>query len=440
MSRRARTGVILTAGITLGVAISLGHGVLADRSDSDPAQRIAFDEVVTLTQVMRRIRESYVEPVEDEALLKDAIRGMLTGLDPHSAYLDKDDFADINISTSGKFGGLGIEVTMQDGFVKVVAPIDDTPAQKAGMQSGDLIIRLDDKAVKGMTLRDAVNIMRGEPGSNIDLTVVREGENAPLKISITRAIIRIQSVKQRMLESNYGYVRITQFQNETGRDVEAGIRELISKNGAAIKGLVLDLRNNPGGVLNASVDVSNVFLDAGLVVYIQGRESASRRDFNSRDGDVLSGAPIVVLINEGSASASEIVAGALQDRGRAIIMGRKSFGKGSVQSIIPLSDVEAIKLTTARYYTPSGRSIQAEGIEPDIKVDRVVVSAVEKAAFDPIKEADLSGSLTNENGEAATAEETAKAEEEKTPLAQRDYTLYEALNLLKGLTILEARK
>lgn len=433
MFRKTRTGAVLALGITIGAMLSLTYAVKADRQSG----LMAFDETITLTTIMRRIRESYVEPVEDSELLDDAIRGMLSGLDPHSAYLDEDDFAEINISTSGKFGGLGIEVTMQDGFVKVVAPIDDTPAARAGIEAGDLIIRLDDKAVKGMTLRDAVDIMRGKPGSKIDLTVVREGTAAPLKITITRAVIKIQSVKNRVLEPGFGYVRITQFQSDTGRSVTNAISELTRENKGKLKGAILDLRNNPGGVLNASVDVSDAFLNDGLVVYIQGREPESRRDFVAKRGDVLDGAPLVVLINEGSASASEIVAGALQDHGRAVIMGRQSFGKGSVQSIIPLSDKQAIKLTTARYYTPSGRSIQAEGIKPDVEVERVVVSAVEQAPLNPIKESDLAGSLTNEG--AQQEQEEREDGEEEAVSAQKDYALYEALNLLKGLTIIQAK-
>lgn len=408
---------------------------------------IAYNELVTLTQVMQRVREAYVEPVDDSELLKNAIRGMLEGLDPHSAYLDEEDFQELNVSTSGQFGGLGIEVTMQNGFVKVVTPIDDTPAEKAGVEAGDLIIRLDDKPVKGMSLRDAVKVMRGEPGSDIIITVVREGEALPFDIKITRDIIKIKSVKQRMLDDGFGYLRITQFQANTGRNMGLALDELEQQNGGDLKGLVLDLRNNPGGVLTAAVHVSEAFLDGGLVVYIQGREKTTRHDFNANRGDELKGAPIVVLINEGSASASEIVAGALQDRNRAVVMGRQSFGKGSVQTIMSLNDQSAIKLTTARYYTPSGRSIQADGIHPDIEIDRVKVTLAENAAIRRVREADLSNRLENDDPEAREADEKrAKAivsgqpaeekEEDEKPLAEKDYELYEALNLLKGIAIL----
>lgn len=436
-------GLWLGVGLAIGVALTATQGVLALKSSDSTSKAVAYKEVIALTQVMRRVREQYVEPVDDAELLNNAIRGMLEGLDPHSSYLDEEAFEDMNITTRGQFGGLGIEVTMQDGFVRVVTPLDDTPAKKAGMEPGDIIIRLDDKPVKGMSLRDAVNIMRGEPGSPIHLTVVREGETAPLDVKIVRDIIKVTSVKQRMLEDDIGYVRITQFQGNTGGTMLDAIKKLENENKDPLKGLVLDLRNNPGGVLNAAVDVSAAFIDKGLVVYIQGREKASRRDYNASAGDKLKGAPIVVLINEGSASASEIVAGALQDHNRAVIVGRKSFGKGSVQTIMPLTETTAIKMTTARYYTPSGRSIQADGIEPDIKLERLKLQAPEQKGLRRIREADLNGRLDNDQtrkqdeaaAEALAKGEEAPAEEEKS-LAETDFELFEALNLLKGLVIL----
>lgn len=440
-------GLWLGVGLTLGIALTATQGVLALKADKQLNSGVAYQEVIALTQVMRRVREQYVEPVDDAELLKNAIRGMLEGLDPHSSYLDAEAFEDMNITTSGKFGGLGIEVTMQDGFVRVVTPLDDTPAKAAGMEAGDIIIRLDDKPVKGLTLREAVNIMRGEPGEEIVLTVVREGEAAPFDVEIVRDVIKVTSVKQRMLDDGIGYVRITQFQGNTGSNMLKALKTLENENKDPLKGLVLDLRNNPGGVLNAAVDVSDAFLEGGLVVYIQGREEATRRDYNAGGGDKLKGAPIVVLINEGSASASEIVAGALQDHSRAVIMGRKSFGKGSVQTIMPLSEKSAIKLTTARYYTPSGRSIQADGIEPDVELQRLTLQAKEGSNFRRLREADLKGRLDNDSSrkdDEKAAQALAKGEEveeeaEKS-LAETDFELFEALNLLKGLAILKAQR
>lgn len=441
-------GLWLGLGLTIGVALTATQSVLAlKEKPAAENSAVAYQEVIALTQVMRRVRDQYVEDVDDAELLKNAIRGMLEGLDPHSSYLDADAFEDMNITTSGQFGGLGIEVTMQDGFVRVVTPLDDTPAKAAGMEPGDIIIRLDDKPVKGLTLRDAVHIMRGKPGEKIVLTVVREGEAAPFEVEIVRDIIKVTSVKQRMLEEGIGYVRVTQFQGNSGRNVLDAIKTLEDENQDPLKGLVLDLRNNPGGVLNAAVEISQAFLDGGLVVYIQGREEVSRRDYNASGGDRLDGAPIVVLINEGSASASEIVAGALQDRGRAVIMGRKSFGKGSVQTIMPLTEDSAIKLTTARYYTPSGRSIQADGIEPDIELQRLKLAAREGSNIRRLREDDLQGRLDNddtrkkdEEAAKALADGEEVAPEEEPSLAETDFELFEALNLLKGLAILNAQR
>ena len=335
--------------------------------------------------------------------------------------------------TTGQFGGLGIEVTMENGFIKVVSPIDDTPAQKAGIKTGDLIVRLNDEPVKGMSLADAVKKMRGEPGSKIELTVVREGAEAPLKLTLVRAVIKVQSVKSRLLEKNYAYVRISSFQSGTGESLKEALANLKKENGSHLKGLVLDLRNNPGGVLNAAVDVSDAFLKSGLIVYTEGRIENSEMRFNAAPDDLIDGAPMVVLINAGSASASEIVAGALQDQKRAVIMGEKSFGKGSVQTILPTSNGAAVKLTTARYYTPSGRSIQAEGIEPDIVLANVKLESLDKSEFDPVKEADLSHHL--QNGKAKELAKEADAEKAKEAAEYKDYPLYQALTLLKGISI-----
>jgi len=429
--------VLVLIGLLAGLSISIGNGVFAEReADVTATTRLPVEELRTFSDVFGRIKNDYVEDVADSELLENAIRGMLSGLDPHSAYLDQEQFKELQVGTSGEFGGLGIEVGMEDGFVKVIAPIDDTPAQRAGIQAGDLIIRLDDTPVKGLTLNEAVKIMRGKPGTVLRLTVVREGVEQPLKIDIKRDVIKVKSVKQRTLESGFGYVRISQFQSKTAENMVDAIEKLKKEAGGSLKGLVLDLRNNPGGVLNGAVAVSDAFLKKGLIVYTEGRVSDSKLRFNATPDDILDGAPLVVLVNQGSASASEIVSGALQDHKRAIIVGSRTFGKGSVQTILPLSNGTAVKLTTARYYTPSGRSIQAEGIEPDIKLEQVRVSAVE-TPIEPIKEADLSGHLMNGSAKKSDKKAADQEKEEKS-LAQTDYQLYEALNLLKGLAIQRA--
>lgn len=429
---------ILSLGIMLGVFIGLCGSVFAGKDKAadvaTDAETLPYEDLRTFTDIFGLIKRDYVEPVSDKKLLEDAVKGMLSGLDPHSAYLVAEEYQELKEGTTGQFGGLGIEVTMENGFIKVVSPIDDTPAQKAGIKTGDLIIKLDDIPVKGMSLTDAVKKMRGEPGSKIVLTIVREGEDAPLKLTLTRDIIKVKSVKSRMLEKGYGYVRISSFQSGTGDGLKEALAALKKENGGALKGLVLDLRNNPGGVLNAAVEVSDAFIKSGLIVYTEGRIANSEMRFNAASEDLLDGAPIVVLINGGSASASEIVAGALQDQKRAVIMGEKSFGKGSVQTILPTSNGAAVKLTTARYYTPSGRSIQAEGIEPDIPLARVKLEALDKTDFTPIKEADLSHHLKNGKGAADKKDEVDK-DKEKPDV--EDYALHEALNLLKGISIIK---
>jgi carboxyl-terminal processing protease len=446
MKSNTRNIFVLSIGLILGVSLTIGHTVFADRDKPSP---LPLDELSTFTEVFSNIKNNYVEPVDDRTLLDNAIRGMLSGLDPHSAYLDTEAFDELQVGTSGEFGGLGIEVGMEDGFVKVISPIDDTPAQKAGIQSGDLIIRLDETPVKGLTLKEAVDIMRGKPGSTIVLTVVREGQDKPLKITIERAVIKVKSVKNKYFDDGYGYIRITQFQSNTGEYLVDAIDKLKKKHDGNLNGLILDLRNNPGGVLSAAVSVSDAFLEKGLIVYTEGRVDDSELKFKATPTDVIKGAPLVVLVNGGSASASEIVAGALQDHKRAIIMGTKTFGKGSVQTIIPMKDNTALKLTTARYYTPSGRSIQAEGIVPDILLENVRVASVEAPEFEPVKEADLSRHLENPNGTGAknkkgNSDADVKSEEEaatdEATLASKDYQLYEALNLLKGLYILQQSK
>ncbi len=429
---------ILSLGIMLGVFIGTCGSVFAERGNDDVAtdtETLPYEDLRTFTEIFGRIKRDYVEPVSDKKLLEDAVRGMLSGLDPHSAYLVAEEYQELKEGTTGQFGGLGIEVTMENGFIKVVSPIDDTPAQKAGIKTGDLIIKIDDKPVKGMSLTDSVKMMRGEPGSKIVLTIVREGLEAPLKLTLSRDIIKVKSVKSRVLEKGYGYVRISSFQSGTGDALKDALAALKKENGGNLKGLVLDLRNNPGGVLNAAVEVSDAFLKSGLIVYTEGRIENSEMRFNAAPDDLINGAPIVVLINAGSASASEIVAGALQDQKRAVIMGEKSFGKGSVQTILPTSNGAAVKLTTARYYTPSGRSIQAEGIEPDVTLARVKLETLDKVDFTPVKEADLSHHL--QNGKGAENKKKEASDNNKAILDVEDYSLHEALNLLKGISIMK---
>ncbi len=392
---------------------------------------LPLEELRTFADVFNQIRIGYVEEIDDSTLLEYAIQGMLTGLDPHSVYMTKDAFDNLQSTTSGEFSGLGLEVGMEDGFVTVVSPIDGTPADKAGLQTGDVILKLDNISIKGMSLNEAIEKMRGDKGSKIELTIGRQGETKPFNLTLERDIIRVASVRERWLEPGFGYIRIAQFQKRTGEDVSKSLKKLEEKE--ALKGLVLDLRNNPGGVLRASVDVAGLFIDGGTVVYTEGRLDNSEVNYKATAGDVTDGTPVVVLINGGSASASEIVAGALQDHSRAVLMGTQSFGKGSVQTILPLSDSRAVKLTTALYFTPNGRSIQAQGIAPDITVERAKVTAYKT---NRVTEADLAGHLDNaggneENAEAATS--NAKG------LLSSDNQLYEALSLLKGLNILGAR-
>ncbi|GAB4298613.1 MAG: proteolytic complex protein CptA [Thiohalomonadaceae bacterium] len=437
MKQATRSLLVLSTGLVLGVSLTLGGSVLADRANNQAAP-LPLDELRNFSEVFGKIKADYVEEADDKALLESAIRGMLSGLDPHSAYLDQEEFKELQVGTSGEFGGLGIEVGMEDGFVKVVSPIDDTPAQAAGVKAGDLIIRLDETPVKGMSLNDAVKMMRGKPGTQITLTIMREGEQKPLKLTITRDIIRVKSVKFQPLEPGYGYLRITSFQNQTGEQVLKAISDMKKEHGD-LKGLVLDLRNNPGGVLGAAVSVSDAFLDKGMIVYTEGRAKDAELRYTATPGDALGSAPMVVLVNGGSASASEIVAGALQDHKRAIIMGARTFGKGSVQTIFPMSNNSAIKLTTARYYTPGGRSIQADGIEPDITLKAVKLVETEDGEDGRLKEADLSGHLANGNGKKTKDGKDARKDGKAAEIVSKDYALHEALNLLKGLHILQAR-
>jgi len=468
MTQKAKFVLVGLAGLLAGAALTVNLSAIADK---DAQTALPIEELRAFTDVFARIKSDYVEPVEDKKLINEAINGMLTGLDPHSAYLDQDAFKDLQVGTQGEFGGLGIEVGMEDGFVKVVSPIEDTPAFKAGVKPGDLIVKLDDTPVKGMTLNDAVKRMRGKPGSNIRLTIVRKGVDNPIVLTLTRAVIKIRSVKSAMLDSDYGYVRVTQFQEHTGELLVEALNKLYKDNKAPLKGLVLDLRNDPGGLLNGAVAVTAAFVKPdSLVVYTEGRtEDAKMRLTASREhflrpmqADYLKNlpqgvkeVPMVVLVNSGSASASEIVAGALQDHKRAVVMGTRTFGKGSVQTILPIGNGTAIKLTTARYYTPNGRSIQAKGIEPDIVVEDPTMSEEEDGMR--IREADLDKHLTNPEGAEPTPEkkpaDNIKAPPSDQPgkdkkpaplepgevVSKNDFQVSQALNLLKGLQIFQGR-
>jgi carboxyl-terminal processing protease len=471
MKQKAKFMLVGLAGLLAGAALTVNLSAIADK---EAATALPVEELRAFTDVFARIKNDYVEPVEDKKLITEAITGMLTGLDPHSAYLDVEGFKDLQVGTQGEFGGLGIEVGMEDGFVKVVSPIEDTPAFKAGVKPGDLIIKLDDTPVKGMTLNDAVKRMRGKPGTSIKLTIARKGVAQPIVLTLTRAVIKIRSVKSTLVDPGYGYVRVTQFQEHTGELLAEALNTLYKDNKAPLKGLILDLRNDPGGLLNGAVAVTAAFVKPdSLVVYTEGRtEDAKMRLTASREhylrpmqADYLKNlpegvksVPMVVLVNMGSASASEIVAGALQDHKRAVVMGTRTFGKGSVQTILPIGNGTAIKLTTARYFTPNGRSIQAKGIEPDIVVEDPAMPESENGFG--LREADLDRHLVNPVGDepaptdkpgdankAPPADKPGKNGVDKKPVtlepgeivSKNDFQMNQALNLLKGLQIMQGR-
>ena len=479
-SKLQQIGLIFV-GVVAGVALSLNFSAIAQKNGSLP---LPVEELRSFADVFNAIKQGYVEPVEDKQLITHAISGMLANLDPHSTYLDADAFKDLQVSTQGEFGGLGIEVGMEDGLVKVVSPIEDTPAYRAGVKAGDLIFKLDDTPVKGLTLSDAVKKMRGKPKTTIRLGILRKGEARPIELTLMRDIIKVQSVKSKLIEPGYGYLRITQFQEETAPDVVRHLDKLHQAEGEAkgsgLKGLVLDLRNDPGGLLHGAIGVAAAFLPANaLVVTTDGRVEDAKRRYSATSEDYLRGnredfirklpewarsVPMIVLVNGGSASASEIVAGALQDHKRAVVMGTQTFGKGSVQTVLPLSAKTAIKLTTARYYTPNGRSIQAKGIEPDI----VVEESANGGSRERLREADLDRHLANdkdgreagkssaakpEKAEKAPAAKESrengkdgnprKADHDETPAApvelasKSDYQLTQAMNLLKALQVIK---
>ena len=460
---------LIGLGLVAGVSVSLHFAAVADKETITTA--LPVEELRAFSEVFGRIKSDYVEPVTDKKLITDAIAGMLNGLDPHSAYMDADAFKELQVGTHGEFGGLGIEVGMEDGVIKVISPIEDTPADHAGVKSGDLIIKIDDTLIKGMLLNDAVKRMRGKPGSKVVLTIIRKDEARPLEITVVRAVIKVQSVKSKLLDTGYGFVRITQFQEMTGPNLATALQNLVKQNQGPLKGLVLDLRNDPGGLLTGAVAVSSAFLPKGsLVVYTEGRtEEAKMRltaspenylhskgesDYLQSLPDTIKSVPMVVLVNAGSASASEIVAGALQDHKRAVIMGVQTFGKGSVQTVLPLGNNTGIKLTTARYYTPGGRSIQAKGIVPDIVVEDPASAGRDSGIF-RLHEADLDRHLINDK----LSDEKPSAPSKKLPApdskpdnkedttkfvptefgSKNDYQLNQALNLLKGMRILQGK-
>jgi carboxyl-terminal processing protease len=408
-------------------------------------EAIPVDELRLLVEIFHKLKSDYVEDLSDKTLIDNAIKGLVSALDPHSSYLDEAAYTELQEGTTGEFGGLGMEVGTEDGLLKVISPIDDTPASRAGVQAGDTIIKLDKTLIRGTSLNEAIKHMRGKVGSPISITLIREGVEKPIEITLIRAVIKIRSVRGRLLEPGFGYVRLSMFQIHTGEDLVKQLTKLKADAKGPLKGLILDLRNNPGGVLGAAVAVADAFLDSGRIVYTEGRAADAKLQFDAAGPDLLAGAPLIVLVNEGSASASEIVAGALQDHQRALIMGRQTFGKGSVQTILPMSNKAAIKITTARYFTPSGRSIQAEGITPDVLIGKVKITdlGAEDGAF--LKEAELDRHLANPGKSTAgkppatPASEDLMSQADRAALAKSDYDVFEALNLLKGMVLLQAR-
>ncbi|MGA0723163.1 MAG: S41 family peptidase [Methylophilaceae bacterium] len=472
MKKRFKNFSLISIGVIFGILVSINLSVFADKKEE--AKKLPVEDLRIFAEVFGKIKADYVEEVADKKLLTEALNGMLAGLDPHSTFLDEDHFKEMQQGTAGEFGGLGIEVGMEDGFVKVISPIEDTPAFKAGLQSGDLIIKLDDKSVKGMTLNDAVKLMRGKPGSTINVQILRKGKDTPFDVKITRAQIKSQSVKAKLIQEDYGYLRVTQFQERTGEDVAKSINKLFAENKKPLNGIILDMRNNPGGLLNAAVAVSAAFIPEGeLVVYTEGRAKDSKmhltaipenfiRDPKGNNNYInklppeIKKTPMVVLVNNGSASASEIVAGALQDHKRALIVGTKSFGKGSVQSILPMNNGTAIKLTTARYFTPKGRSIQAKGIDPDIIVEDGFsglmsreadlnnrLSNPEENKQDKSESTESKANEKNNTSESSKSDDGAEALKNFKPVefgTEDDKQFQEALNILKGIDMYKTIK
>ncbi|SNB64628.1 carboxyl-terminal processing protease [Arboricoccus pini] len=426
------SGVALV-GVVAGMALA-PHVLVGAEQPSSPAD--TFRNLKLFGDVFERVRSEYVEPVSDQKLIESAINGMLTSLDPHSSYLNADQYRDMQVQTKGEFGGLGIEVTMDNGLVKVVSPIDDTPASKAGIQAGDIITQIDNEAVMGLTLNDAVEKMRGPIDSKIQLTLVRQGHDDPINVSLNRAVIKVSPVRAKV-EGDVAYLRLTQFTEQSTSNMVDKIEEMKKQLGPNMRGLVLDLRNDPGGLLDQAVSVADTFIDKGEIVSTRGRRPDSIQRFSAKPGDILNGMPMVVLINGGSASASEIVAGALQDHRRAIIMGTQSFGKGSVQTIMPIPGQGAIRLTTARYYTPAGTSIQGKGITPDIEVHEASVSLKDDTGGR--HEADLRGALVNTDKPSPDAQKSPSGDTAGNPLDSEDYQLARAIDILRGISMYEGR-
>lgn len=401
--------------------------------DETVKENLPVQQLLLFVNVFEQLRANYVEEVTEETLVNNAIKGMLSGLDPHSEFYDKESYKKVQEFTTGSFAGLGVEVVSEDGLIRIISPMDGSPAKKAGIQAGDLIIKIDSTAVQSVDVSKAVDMLKGEPGTEVVLTIIRESERSPLTIPVVRDVIKTESIKGELIDNEFGYIRLSQFQERSAEEMKTAIEDL-NKQAAAkkakVKGLILDLRNNPGGVLDQAAEIADLFLESGLIVYTQGRDPASRIDFVANPGDILAGAPLVVLINGGSASASEIVAGAIQDQRRGVVAGEKSFGKGSVQSVVNLADGQGMKYTTALYYTPNGRSIQGEGISPNIELLSLNVDSERNSNF--IREENLAKRL-NKGADKEQSITTFAQSEKARGLAVSDNQLYEALNLLKSL-------
>ena len=431
-SRERRSGSRATRLLTALLALSSSYVAMAQTNEpteeKPAAVSTSFEELQLFADTFDAIRRGYVEDVTDAELFEMAVKGMLTSLDPHSAYLTDDDYENLQESTEGQFTGLGIEIGYRGGFIAIVTPIDGSPAIDAGLKAGDVILKIDGTSTQGMSTSESSTYMRGPEGTTVTLEIGRAGESQPFDVIVTRGVIDVPSVRSRELDDGYWLIRVSRFQRDSGREVTSAIESALEKG--EIKGVVLDVRNNPGGVMNASVEMASNFLDGGLVVYTKGRHPDSMNTYNAEPGELLPGVPVVVLVNGGSASASEIIAGALQDRGRAVIMGTQSFGKGSVQTVLPVSDTKALKLTTSLYYTPNGRSIQAEGIVPDVVVERAQLTSLEQG--NRLREADLNRSIENAGSTVETETEAIAT------LREDDNQIYEAFTLLKGINVYQS--
>ena len=415
--------------IVRAVALTAGLALAAGSASGDEPEALPVDQLKAFAEIFDLVKDQYIRPVDDRTLLEDAIRGMVGGLDPHSAYLTAEEHRELQEGTSGEFGGLGIEISAEDGLIRIITPLDDSPAFEAGILPGDLVTRVDGESVRDLTATEAAKRIRGAPGTPVTLTILREDEEGPLEFTIVRDIIEIASVRSELVEPGFARIRISRFQTQTGARLLEAIRRVEETNEGPLSGAVLDLRNNPGGILSGAVAVADAFLDDGLIVYTQGRNPDSREEYYAKPSDFLSDVPIVALVNDGSASAAEIVAGALQDRRRAVIAGTRTFGKGSVQTIVTLDDGSALKLTTSRYYTPSGHSIQARGIIPDIELPPLRIEAADRGAS--ILEGNLPGHLESDDRTGADP----RSETTAGVLAVEDFALFQAINLLKGLAL-----